>query len=575
MTPESIRVCATSFALPGNKAWGELAAIAPLAFGDYGDWPTALRTSDQQPLLWLMFVEDVVPPDAVMATDDPSLDTLLAPILDELSRRLSVATAPTVIAWSTWRAENEIREARFPLAWRLLARRLEDQLYRLAADHSALYLVALDRAFADQGLSTAFDTRNFYAARCRLSREGLGRVAGAAAAIFRRIGQAAKKVLVLDCDNTLWAGVVGEVGISGISLNTDGLGKAFHDFQKVLRRLAKEGTLLALVSKNNESEVWDIFGQHPGMVLKRSDIVAWRINWEEKSKNVAALADELDLGLDSFVFWDDNPLEREKMRLAAPEVTTLELPDDVTQWPQLAERLEFFARFVVTREDRQKSDQYRSRSAFVQERRVVADERSFLRSIAMEPLILDLNDASLSRAEQLTTKTNQYNLRTIRHSATDLIALRNLCGEATFLVQLSDRFGDHGIVGLVIGRPGAGGAAFLDTFLMSCRVLGRHLEAWMLGMVTERLRRSGCRWLLAEFRPSGRNSVAEGFLAANGFTPLTEADPSGGALMELAREMSCEGLLYFADLNNLAIPYLDVFEHVPSAPDRFTTATLS
>jgi FkbH-like protein len=566
-------VCATSFVPPGNPAWAPLAALAPLAFGDYGDWPAALLSSERQALLWFLFLEDVVAPDTLEEEHD--FDRLLAPALDPLIHRLGDSPAPVVVAWSGWRAESLVRQARAPTSWRALIRRLEQALYDIAARHPALHLLSLDEAFAGVGLEAAFDSRNFYAAHCRLSHKGLRRAAESATAIFGRMGEAARKVLVLDCDNTLWGGVVGEVGIEGLTLGGDGSGKAFTDFQHSVRRLARQGVLLALASKNNEDEVWRVFDTHPGMALGRGDIVAWRIDWCEKSDNLVALAADLDLGLDSFAFWDDNPLEREKMRLARPEVATIEMPDDVTAWPALLDRLDLFARFSVTSEDRRKSEQYKSRAVFIGEIRAVVDEASFLRSIAMQPVLLPVASPTLARAEQLCAKTNQWNLRTARHDAAALAALSQQCGDACFLMGLSDRFGDHGIVGLAIARPGNEGVAFLDTMLMSCRVLGRHVEAFMLGALVERLRRAGARHLLAEFRPSGRNAVAEGFLAAHGFAPLAAGDLTAGTAGRVAAAAGCTGTLFIADLDRIVIPHLELFDHDTAEPRRAAAAAVS
>jgi FkbH-like protein len=165
--------------------------------------------------------------------------------------------------------------------------------------------------FAKQGRDRCFDNRNYYAAHCRLSMTGLGSLAGALAEVFQRLSAPARKVLVLDCDNTLWGGVVGEDGVGGLTLGQDGTGSAYVDFQRAIRRLAGRGTVLALASKNEEADVWSVFDSHPAMALKREDIAAWRINWGDKADNIAALAEELGIGLDSIAFWDDNPIERE------------------------------------------------------------------------------------------------------------------------------------------------------------------------------------------------------------------------------------------------------------------------
>ncbi|HEU0117282.1 MAG TPA: HAD-IIIC family phosphatase, partial [Alphaproteobacteria bacterium] len=382
--------------------------------------------------------------------------------------------------------------------------------------------------------------------------------------LSRASGKAAAKVLALDCDNTIWGGVVGEVGVAGLTLGQDGMGTVFTDFQKEATRLAGEGIVIVLLSKNNEPEVWEVFDQHSAMVLKRTHVTSWRINWDEKAANLKAIAEELDLNPDSFVFWDDNPLEREKMRMHLPQVITPEVPQDVSLWPRMLAGLDAFARFSVTDEDRKKTEQYRNRAAFVSEHKAAGDETSFLRSIELQPSALAIGATLLPRAAQMCAKTNQFNLRTIRHDESALVELTKKAGDAAFVVHLKDRFGDHGNTGLILGLPTADlEIAFLDTFLISCRVLGRHLEAWMLDTLAQRLRKKGVRWLLAEFIPTGRNVIAESFLANHGLRPLVELPPEQQKRLSTvaAGIANPTGVLFAADLQSLTIPYMDAFNY--------------
>lgn len=556
----TIRVSSTSFLLPGNRQWSHLAQLEQLNFGEYGDWHLALLSPDSDSSLCVIFLEDVVPDHVTQFSSD--FDAILLPLLQPLEMRLSRVQAPTLIAFSGWRSDSQIRNARQLSWWRQLVQRFENLLYQLAVSNPSLYLLNLDSVWASKGMATAFDTRNFYAARCRLSSQGIEQLVISSIAIFERIRNAAKKVLVLDCDNTLWGGVVGEIGAGGITLDSDGTGKAFTNFQKAVRQLSREGVLLVLASKNNEAEVWDVFESHQGMTLKRSDIVAARIDWNEKAENVISMAAELDLGLSSFVFWDDNPLEREKMRSLCPEVTTPELPVDIGQWPDLIKASNLFARFSVTSDDERKSEQYRNRAAFVSEKKCVTDEANFLRSIAMQPKLLPITEPLLPRAEQLCAKTNQYNLRTTRYAAADIAVFAGQDPELTFLVQLSDRFGDHGIIAMAIVRD-INGVAFLDTFLMSCRVLGRHLEAWILEQIVTTLQARGVQWILAEFIPSGRNDVSKDFLSDHGFIRLNSGNhPDTEKLLGVVDTLALKGELYFSEINSLQIPYKDVFNQL-------------
>ncbi len=563
MPSPTLRITCTSSALAGNPAWAPVSKLYRLDFGDFGDWPTALLGNTED-LVWLCFLSDLIPSHNPELADSDQHAQLLEPLLAALTQRLRNSTTPTVVAWSGYLLQNPIENARHASGWKRLRHTFEASLYALTEAYPALYVLNLDEELAPLGFKQAFDPRNFYSARCHLSQKGLRQTSQALATILKRIRTSACKVLVLDCDNTLWGGVVGEQGLAGLTLGTDGLGKAFADFQQCAAQLGQQGILLALASKNNENEVWEVFDQHPYMQLKRNDVVAWRINWQEKAQNIAEMAQELGLGLDSFVFWDDNPLEREKVRLTLPAVHTIEAPTDVLSWPELLRSLEQFARFTITHEDRHKTEQYRTRAQFVNELRSAPNTVSFLRAIELQPSMVALSPLHLARAEQLCAKTNQFNLRTVRYSQNELLVLlpRSIC----FLAHLKDRFGDHGIVGLCIARlfPQV---AFLDTFLLSCRVLGRQLESWMLAQLVKQLQQRGIRWLLAEFRPSGRNTVAADFLAQHSLQTLpADAASCPQELRFALNTLDCTGALFFADLEQLKLPPLDIFTHEHPSP---------
>lgn len=582
MSSLSLRVCCTSFLLPAPPFWQPLAEHGRLAFGEYGDWPQALLANDNQPLIWVLFLADVLADSPASSpsnspADAATLDTLFAP----LEQRLQQQSAPVIVAWSGYRAASQLADARQRSPWTQREREVEDRLYALAAHYPALHLLALDQALQGMGLAAAFDNRNYYAARCRLSRQGLMATASALAALWQRIQRPPCKVLALDCDNTLWGGVVGEVGVAGLTLGSDGMGKLYADLQAAARAWAAQGVLLVLLSKNNEADVWQVFAEHPGMVLKREEIVAAAINWQDKAGNLKQLMDELGLGLDSVLFVDDNPLERAAMREALPMVQVLALPAAVTDWPAALASCDALARCSLTADDQHKTAQYRERAAFVSARQQAGDERGFLQRIAMQPGWLALNAGTLARAGQLCAKTNQFNLRLQRHSAADLQQLAAEPGCVAGLVTLSDRFGDHGMVGFALARV-RGEVAVLDTFLLSCRALGRHLEAWLLAQLVQRLRAQGVRWLLGQYCPGERNQPAADFLAVHGLHPFAalqdlpaaadslEIDSLGMDHPALAAALALlgeAGERYAVALDALTIPYLDVFDHVDAHTD--------
>ncbi len=547
-----IRFTSTSFLLPSIHSWNSIKSNHDIFFEEYGNWHSALFQNLQDTMVWVIFLQDLFNDDLDGDGVDRKIDGIFFPVI----KRLEETKEPLVIAWSGFRGLNFIQNAKQSGQWKQIRNRFQDSLYRLSELHKMLFIINLDDHFAFEGYNNAISLRNYYASRCWISTNGIKIVADAVEAIIARIHNPARKILVLDCDNTLWGGVVGEVGVSGILLGTDGMGKAFEDFQKKVINLSRNGLLLAISSKNNEQEVWDVFDQHQSMIIKRSDVVSSKINWLDKSENLKMLSVELDIALDSFVFWDDNPIEREKMKLLLPEVLTVEAPNEVYKWPQLVESLDCFTKFITTEEDLKKNDQYHLRAAFVSEKIANSDINGFLKSISMKPSMQLINEDSLLRAEQLCMKTNQFNLRTIRHSRSDIEEF--IASDSASIVSLTDIYGDHGNIAIVLTERISDEVAFLDTFLMSCRVMGRFVESWIIDNVRSKLVEKGYKYLLAEFIPSGRNKVSESFLGDNNFH-LCDKTSKLVQIYKSKKDRAAEGAFYFIETKTTQIPNLDIF----------------
>jgi FkbH-like protein len=581
-----VTLAGTSFLLPGNPAWQILSDHHSLMFSEFAEWSSLLLdpqlSSDaSDTLVLVVFLQDVVSSDGVSSLlkqtsikENPSpevLDDLLAPLLMSIDHFISRSSNRLIVAWSNAHSAGVVSSARRTPPWELISSALEVRLRQRCADSKTLFLLPLDRFFAQAGRESCFDSRNYYAAHCRLSSRGLTVVAKQIAELTQRFFSAPKKILVLDCDNTLWGGVLGEDGLAGIRLGQDGAGAAYADFQRVVRGLQQKGTLIALVSKNDESLVWQVFDEHPSMVLRRSDIVAARVNWKDKSENLAELAEELGLALDSFVFWDDNPLEREAVRAQLPDVTVAEIPREVWHWPGWLESSNLFSSFENTAEDFRRAEMYRSRALFRSESAHFDSgrESEFLKSIQLRPTIVPISEALVSRAAQLSNKTNQFNLRTRRY---DESAIREITQEKkaiSFLVHLQDKFGDHGNVGVLIARQTENDrVAFLDTFLLSCRVLGRHLEAWMLNQCVKTLGAEQVGFLLAEFIHTERNAVAANFLEEHGFIFQEEwsrdlrniLEPLIGKILMNKDPLGKGSSRFFVlKLAQAAVPHMDIY----------------
>jgi FkbH-like protein len=552
----TIKISGTSFLLPKNKAWQSLEKNFNLLNSEYGDISGTLFNADSDDIvLIVIFFEDIF---SNFQTDHKLLSEKFSTLLNSIIYRCTNSNKPTVICWGKVFNTDPIRLAKKNTEEMNAFNWLVDQFQEILKEYESLYFINLNQIYSQNGYENVFDDRNWYFAHCRVSSLGITLLANSVNSVLTRHFKTASKVLVLDCDNTIWGGVVGEDGIKGLLLGQDGIGSAFVDFQREIKNLVAEGLILVLASKNNEEEVWNVFDNHPSMILKKSDVIAWRINWTEKSENIKSIANELDLGLDSFVFWDDNPVERGKVRSILPQVVTIEMPNEVYMWPRLIRNLENFAKFKVTQDDRNKTNQYHGRAKFVRDSSKITDILDYLKGINLCPVATNLNDALLGRAVQLCSKTNQYNLRTIRHSAEELIKFQSLNNDFCFLVSLTDNYGDHGVVALVCLKKIDNKLLFLDTFLMSCRVLGRHLEAWIVNEIVRRANKYGFEYLVGEFVSTERNIVAKQFFTTYGFAGIDNNSEFYQIINQ--SKITIGGDIFIFSNKNSSIPYLELYE---------------
>jgi FkbH-like protein len=355
----------------------------------------------------------------------------------------------------------------------------------------------------------------------RLSHAGIAALAELLASHVAAVHGVPAKVAAVDLDGVLWGGVVGEAGLAGIELGEEGAGFAFQDFQRQLLRLRDTGVLLALCSKNNPQDSGEVFERHRSMVLRREHFAAERVNWRDKATNLRELADELRLGVDSFVFLDDSPVERAWVRQALPQVVVPELPADPAERPAMLRSLPCLRRIALTAADRARAGSYQAE----RERRTfsatAASFEEFLVSLEQEVTIERVCDASLARAAQLCQRTNQFNLTTRRYSAGELERMLGEDDLELYTLAVCDRFGDSGITGLAILRL-ADEQAEIDTLLMSCRILGRRLEDALLAFLAERAGARGAVQLIGRYEPTAKNGQAADFYPARHFVPDAE-----------------------------------------------------
>lgn len=386
-------------------------------------------------------------------------------------------------------------------------------------DHTFLFPLA--DAVTQVGRNHAFNWRTHYRGHVTWSDTLMAAVAERYVGFILAALGKSTKCIVLDLDNTLWGGVLGEDGPSGIALGAQWPGSEFVDFQRELLDLQRQGILLALCSKNNEHEVLEVLRDHPSMLIREAHLAAYRINWEDKASNIRALAGELNIGLDHMLLIDDSPHERTWVRQQIPELRVPELPADSSQYANWVGSLPSLIVLQQTTEDSQRTRQYqesRSREAY---RGSMDSVESFLRELGLKVDIALVDDESMSRVVQLLAKTNQFNLTTRRHDEAT-IRRRTAAGEwRVYAMRVTDRFGDFGLTGIAIAEPGSD-AWHLESFLMSCRVIGKSVESALLARIGDDARAAGAAVLTAELVDSGRNQVAATFLPTHGFTPAPD-----------------------------------------------------
>lgn len=390
----------------------------------------------------------------------------------------------------------------------------------------------LDGLAADVGRWNWGDERFFHLAKLPCAPEHLVPYAhNVASLISARLGRS-RKCLVLDLDNTLWGGVIGDDGLGGINLGQgDGVGEAYVAFQRYAKALNERGVILAVCSKNEDANAREPFEKHPEMVLRLSDISCFVANWEDKAANIRRIAQELNIGLDSLVFVDDNPAERDIIRRLVPEVAVPEIPPDPADYIRAVEQHRYFEVISLSAEDFKRTEYYRANAERQRTASSVADIDEYLRSLEMRGWIGAVGDLEMDRTVQLIGKSNQFNLTTKRYSAADIQRMRASPDWETRVVKLVDRFGDNGLISVLLARQ-EGDALAIDSWLMSCRVLKRGVEQLLLNNIAAAARERGLRRLLGEYIPTPKNLLVQHHYTGLGFTQI-QADPDGRTRWEL------------------------------------------
>lgn len=419
-----------------------------------------------------------------------------------------------------------------------------NKLYQLSSQHSNLKVFEFSDFINQHPKQTLIDWKFYYISQTLISPKLAKPFQLWFSEKINALLSKRKKCLVLDLDNTLWGGVLGEEGIHGIKLGNSYSGNSFTDFQKAILEANKNGVILAICSKNNESDVFEAFEKHPGMILKKSNFSAYRINWNDKATNIAELATELNIGLDSFVFLDDSPVERLFVMKSLPDVTVPDFPKQpyelLTFFKEVYKK--YFQIYLLTNEDKEKTLQYQENKIRSDFKNNFADTESFIRNLEIEISVSIANPFNIARIAQMTQKTNQFNLTTKRYSENDI---QNFIDKNHLVVcaSVKDKFGDNGITALCISTIDTNNKkAVIDTFLMSCRILGRNIENAFLSYVLNILHGKGISEVEATFIKTAKNMQVENFYEKFGFQLTNSTKETNQYTLNIKEKQSIKDL---------------------------------
>ncbi len=417
-----------------------------------------------------------------------------------------------------------------------MLRALNAKLAEAAGDD--VLIVDCDRVASTAGKSRWFDARYWHLAKQAVALDALPELARHTAAVLAAAEGMSSKCIALDLDNTLWGGVVAEDGLSGIHLGGSPQGEAYVAFHEYLLALRSRGVVLAVASKNNEADAREPFERHPDTRLRLDHFASFHANWNDKPASLKAIARELSIGLDAIVFVDDNPAERELVRQVLPEVEVVQLPPDPSGYVRALSDSLLFELASLTSEDVARAGHYEARAAAAARAEQASSLDEFYGSLGMEAFVAPFDELNLPRIAQLVGKTNQFNLTTRRHSLTELREFMDDERSITMYLRLRDQFGDHGLVAVLIAREDAG-VADIDTWLMSCRVIGRTVENEMLARLCALALERGITRLRGTFIPTAKNGVVQDIYERFGFTQ----SPNGAGTATWEYDIDGQGII--------------------------------
>ena len=402
-------------------------------------------------------------------------------------------------------------------------RKLNYELMNLSRQYPNLFICDIAGLQNMLGRQFMFAPNVYMTTEMVLSVNALPFVASRVMDIIAAIKGQFKKCLILDLDNTVWGGVIGDDGLEGIELGHGlGIGKAFTEFQMWVKKLKQRGIIICVASKNNEETAKEPFEKHPDMILKLEDIAVFQANWETKVDNIRTIQSILNIGFDSMVFLDDNPFERNIVRENIPGITVPELPEDPAMYLEYLYSLNLFETASYSNADKDRTKQYQVEAKRVSLSKTFTNEADFLKSLNMVSTVSGFTKFNTPRVAQLSQRSNQFNLRTIRYTEGDIAAIADDSDSIDLCFTLEDKFGDNGLIAVIIMKKQDDETLFVDTWFMSCRVLKRGMENFTLNTMVENAQARGYKRIVGEYIPTPKNKMVESHYPSLGFTPLDD-----------------------------------------------------
>lgn len=401
-------------------------------------------------------------------------------------------------------------------------KKLNYLLIQSAKENSNVVLIDLNGIQSLIGREKFHDDKLYHSAKMPLSMTAIPMVAAQVVDIIKARAGKVKKCIVLDLDNTLWGGVIGDDGINNIQIGELGVGRAFTEFQTWLKELKNRGIILTVCSKNNEETAKEPFEKHPDMVLKLDDFAMFVANWQDKASNIKNIQQVLNIGMDSFVFIDDNPFERNVVSSIIKDITVPDMPEDPSEYVSYLKSLNLFETATYSTADLDRTAQYQSEANRVILQQNFEDYDLYLESLEMEAVAQPFNDFHTSRISQLSQRSNQFNLRTIRYSVPQIEQIREDNKYNTIYFTLKDKFGEYGLISAVILEKIDEETVFIDTWFMSCRVLKRGMEEFIINKIIETAKANGYKKVIGEYIPTAKNSMVKSIYPDHGFVEVSE-----------------------------------------------------